>query len=466
MNDGLATNILHKGFNGVSFAATSYGLALQFGGGVFNLQSVLSAIAIAAVIQTIVLLGWPVVGRAARRRAPMLFLVMTLVAVAGAITSATFASTTYIKSVREAFLVDSFQDAFVDRATKPLGPITNKAVTLQRAMADYERFSKNEALQERTAGDSCDGANTARICGPICELRAAQAKEAANQASAMRNVVVRIDRLRAESVAHDTQEALIALTEASNAFLRDPTFDAVVDWAAQEKAGFEGRGFAVGDQVLQCRDSVAVTKLDLILSTAQLPLEPASTPRLRAQGYADVASTNLEALSATIQAALSGSDALKAELTKDPAKQFVILWIAAGFVELICALLGLALVPKSGPFPRPDLDGTGEQDLEQMEIIKETYNLCAKYQGNRLYFFAPYDGDQTLRENALLLVNQLPSRPFRCRGPIPVVEVMEKDEAEHFTELTGAKMAQIHIIKRPAAAEAKIDFGRRYLPVD
>lgn len=462
MNDRLATSILHKVFNAVSFGATSYGLALQFGDGVFDTQSVLAAIAIAAVIQTVVLLGWPVVGRALRRGALMMGSVMFLVVLLGALASGHFASTTYIKTWLEAFLYDTFHEAFVADATEPLGPIIDKALTLQQHLADYERFSEGEALRERTFGDSCDGASTVRICGPICELRTAQAGEAAEQAGAMRDVVTGIDQLRAQSVTRETQDGLIALTEASNAFLRDPTFDKVVDWAAREKAGFEGLGFPIGDRIIQCRDAAAIAKLEVILATAQLSVDPATTPRLRAQGFADVASANLEAFTETLRAGSGGLDALQATLTTDPIRQFLPLWIFAGFIELICALLGLALVPKASPFRVPDPDDISGADEEHNEIAKETYNTCAKYLGPGLYFLVPYDGDKTLRENALILVQELPSRRFTKRGPISVAEVMEPVEAELFTSETGAKMAEIFVITRPTVAEAKIASARRF----
>ncbi|MFK7746014.1 MAG: hypothetical protein AB8B47_13245 [Roseobacter sp.] len=460
MNDKTATRILWVFFNLGSFVATTLGIASQIKVGENTLYAYALAAGIAAVIQSIVLLGWPVVGRAFSRRAVVLVLIMTLISLSGSILSGTFASTTYIKQARATFLAETHEDDLIARAVQVLSPVTDKALSLQRLMQGYERFATDESEREGNTGDSCDGSQTVSACGPICRLRAAQAGEAQNQASAMRDLVTRIDNLRSDAVDITQQSQLVDLTKASNAFLRDPLFDRVVDWAESDKAGFEGRGFQTEGKQIQCRDSLASERLSEIITAARVEIALAPTPKLRDQTYADVATKNIEALITTVQAGVEGREAFSDALNADPARQFLPLWIISLIIETACACLGLALLPVRGPFSKATPEGV---DVETMEIIDDTFNRCAMWQGNQLYFFVPFDGaDETLRSNAQLLVRELWTRPFARRGPILIDHLMSEEEAERYHMLTGATMAEAFIVKNPQKAEQKISYGRQF----
>lgn len=463
MNPRIATQTLWVVFNSASFGATTYGIASQIGGGEITLRSTLMAAGIALIIQTIVMLGWPVVGRAMRRGAIVTLFVMALVSVSGSIFSGTFASTTYIKATRAAFLDEEFDAGLVERATKVLQPVTGKAEALKDKMLSYQRFAEGESLKESRTGDSCDGVKAASICGPICNLRAEQAKDAREQANAMRGLVSRIDNLRAGAVAITSQDQLVELTGASNGFLRDPLIDRVTEWAANEKEGFAGRGFEWEGKLRQCRDTAAVARLDEILAIAGQAIDPASTPKLRDQNFADVAAKNLEGISGVVQASLDGGvEGFRAAIAEDPAKQFLPLWVVSLVIETVCACLGLALVRRPDPFGGPDTDGE-PYDPRKAAVASDTWNRCVFWQGNQQYFFVPYDGDENLRNNALHLLDSLPSKPFVRRGPIPIADLMTDGEAERYAALTGASLCEAHVITNPTKAGRKIAFGRTFV---
>jgi hypothetical protein len=461
MNDKLATFTLWILFNLGSFIATTLGIASQIDGQGDSASPYLIAAAIASAIQSVVLLGWPVVGRAMRRRAIVLVVIMAAISLSGSILSGTFASTTYIKQARSTFLAEAHEDDLVNRAVRVLSPVTDKALNLQRQMSAYERFAADESLREGTSGDSCDGSATIADCGPICRLRAQQSGEANDRAADMRSLVARIDALRSSAVGITEQSQLIDLTNASNAFLRDSLFDRVLEWSEDEKAGFDGRGFQFEGRLIQCRDSEASQRLSEVIAAANTVIDPASTPTLRDQTYADVATKNIEALAATVQAGLGGRDALVEALLEDSARQFLPLWIISFVIEMACACLGLALIPARGPFSTgrngPDVD------LNTMAIVADTYNRCSMWQGNQLYFFVPFDGeDEALRSNAQLLVRELHSRPFARRGPILIEHLMSEEEAARYSALTGATSAEAFIIRNPQKAEQKVSYGQQF----
>lgn len=463
MNDKIATRILWVLFNLGSFIATTLGIAsqIEIDSHGNTASPILIAAAIAAVIQSVVLLGWPVVGRAMRRRAIVLVAIMAVISLSGSISSGTFASTTYIKQARATFLNEAHEDDLVNRAVKVLAPVTEKALNLQRQMSTYERFAADESTREGNSGDSCDGSATIADCGPICRLRAQQSAEAKERAEDMRALVGRIDALHASAVGINNQSQLVELTKGSNAFLRDPVFDRLLEWSEAERSGFEGRGFQFEGRLVQCSDREASKRLSDIIAAASITIERASTPTLRDQTYADVATMNIEALGATVQAGFEGGDALVEALAQDPTRQFLPLWIISFVIETACACLGLALQPARSPFP-----GGGETpdvDTKTMEIIADTYNRCAMWQGNQLYFFVPFGGyDEDLRNNAQLLVRELHSRPFARRGPILIEHLMSEEEAARYTALTGATSAEAFVIHNPEKAEQKVGYGRRF----
>lgn len=320
----------------ISFGTTAHGLTSVIKAE--NLYTKYGAAILGSLVLQMIIVGaWGGFGKMMGDGARVVPLGLAAFGLAASLFSAVFASSTNVEVLNMNFLVQ--EQANENRAvlTKPVGELAKFTGELSQQIDAYAALAGQRSKIEAETGASCEGVPKPPVCGSLCNLRSQQKDEASENAKLSRALNEKALQLQANAVGTQTQEQVNALFLDVNRLKNGGEIARIQTWAANEERGFRD-GFPFRNKVLQCKDPQASDMIASIRTLASKTIDfPAEPPRVTEQGVANAAVRNIHALGALVITALKAPSSVGAFIASPSVSPFVIPWVIAFMIELICA---------------------------------------------------------------------------------------------------------------------------------